>query len=252
MTLDEIVRRFDAKRSGTEYMAHCPVHEDHTPSLAIKQDHDTIVLQCFGGCDTETILRAKDLKFSDLFINRNGHRSPVVATYPYHDLTGKVRYRKQRTADKRFWLERPNGHGGWIKNMRGVERLLYRLDELRTRSATSDATGFRLYLVEGEKDCDRLWAYGLPATTNDDGASEDGRKPKWKRQLTQHLITVGATEVICLPDHDTAGRAHMQAAAQSCHAAGLAVRVVELPDLPPKGDVSDWLNAGHPIAELTP
>ena len=44
--------------------------------------------------------------------------------------------------------------------------------------------------------------------------------------------------MVCLPDYDAAGQAHMQAAAKSCHAAGLAVRLVELPGNPPKGDVS--------------
>ena len=96
-------------------MAKCPAHEDDTASLAIKQDHNKILLHCFGHCHTEAILRAKNLTWEDLFVNRNGHQSTIVATYPYHDLTGKVRYRKHRTADKRFWLERSDGHGGWIR-----------------------------------------------------------------------------------------------------------------------------------------
>ena len=126
-------------------------------------------------------------------------------------------------------------------------RLLYRLNDLREQSEGSSSEAFRVYLVEGEKDANRLWSLGLPATTNDDGASEDGRKSKWKRALTQQLKAVGATEVVCLPDHDDAGRAHMQAAASSCH----AVRLVELPGEHPKGyDVSDWFDAGHRVAEL--
>ena len=134
--------------------------------------------------------------------------------------------------------------------MQGVDHLIYRLNDLREQSAQSFPE-FRVYVVEGEKDANRLWSLGLPATTNDDGASENGRRPKWKRTHTQQLKTVGTTEVICFPDHDAAGRAHMQAAAQSCHAAGLAVRLVEFPGEHPKGyDVSDWLDAGHTVDEL--
>src|SRR5688500_14335956 len=61
MTLDDIVRRFDAKRSGAGYMAQCPVHEDDKASLSIGQDKDKILLYCQAGCKTETILRAKNL-----------------------------------------------------------------------------------------------------------------------------------------------------------------------------------------------
>ena len=51
-------------------------------------------------------------------------------------------------------------------------------------------------------------------------------------------------------DNDDAGRKHGEDVARSCHAAGLKVKVVELPDLPEKGDVSDWLDAGHTKDEL--
>jgi hypothetical protein len=52
-----------------------------------------------------------------------------------------------------------------------------------------------------------------------------------------------------IPDSDSAGRAHAQAVARSCHAKGLDVRVVELPDVPEKGDLSDYL-AVHTKADL--
>lgn len=261
MTLDDIVRRFDGTRSGAGYMARCPVHEDDKASLAISLKDSKILLHCFTGCTTEDILRAKNLTMKDLFVRRNGHKaSPIVATYNYCDLTGKLCYRKHRMADKTFRFDRPDGHDGWIRSakqnnghpvLHGVERLLYRLNDLREQSEGSSSETFRIYLVEGEKDANRLWSLGLPATTNDSGASKDGRKPKWTRALTQQITAVGATEVICLPDCDAAGRAHMQAAAESCHAASLTVRIVELPGDHPEGyDVSDWLDAGHTVAEL--
>ena len=64
----------------------------------------------------------------------------------------------------------------------------------------------------------------------------------------QVAIKVLGVEV--LPDNDDPGRQHTEQVAASCHAAGLPVKVVNLPDLPKKGDVSDWLNAGHTKAEL--
>jgi hypothetical protein len=259
VTLEEVARRFDATRSGAGFKAHCPAHEDRKESLSINRGNDQkIVMFCHAGCRTEDVLRAKGLTDADLFERRNGQHASSVATYDYRDLTGKVRYQKRRTADKQFFFARPNNNGGWITSpkqnggqpvMQGIDRLLYRLDTLREQSeASGDA--FRVYVAEGEKDVNRLIERGLAATTNDDGASEDGRKPKWKPALTRQLKAVGATEVVCLPDNDDAGRAHMLAVAQSCHAAGLAVRIVNLPDLPPKGDVSDFFDAGHTVADL--
>ncbi len=263
MTLDDIVRRFDAKSSGAGYMACCPAHEDDKASLSLSQKDGKVLLHCFTGCATEDILRAKSLTMKDLFVssNGNGHhaKSPVVATYTYRDLHGEVRYRKQRTADKQFFFARPDGHGDWITSakrnggkpvMEGVERLLYRLNELHERSEGSSSDTFLVYIPEGEKDADRLWSLGLPATTNDVGASDDLHRPKWTEALTQQLKAIGVTTVVCLPDNDDPGRAHMQAVARSCMAMGIEARVVMLPGLPPKGDVTDYLDAGHTVAEL--
>jgi hypothetical protein len=53
------------------------------------------------------------------------------------------------------------------------------------------------------------------------------------------------THVSLFPDNDESGRSHVKMVARSCHAAGIEVRVVDLPGLPVKGDVSDYLDAGH-------
>ncbi|MEO8677426.1 MAG: DUF5906 domain-containing protein [Vicinamibacterales bacterium] len=252
MTLQEFAGRFDAKANGRGYMAHCPVHEDSKASLSINQDGDKILVNCFAGCDTKAVLQAGGLTMKDLFIS-NGHKkvtSPIVATYDYRDQNGVIRYRKQRTANKKFFFERPVNNGGWTSRrqngdktvMEGIERLPYRLDELIGKTFC--------FICEGEKDCDRLWTLDLPATTNDGGASEDLRKPKWTDALTQQLKANGVDTAVCIPDNDGPGRAHMKAVARSCTSAGIETRIVNLPGLPPKGDVSDWLDAGHTPGEL--
>lgn len=253
MNVEEFARRFDATRSGVGYMARCPAHEDDKASLALSQKDGRILLHCFVGCATEDILRMKNLTMRDLFSNGNGHhaKSTVVATYLYRDLQGEVRYRKQRTADKRFYFARPDGHGDWITSakqnggkpvMEGIDRLPYRVNELAGHS--------QVFVVEGEKDADRLWSIGLPATTNDTGASKDLQKPKWTEALTSQLKAIGVSSVLCLPDNDPPGRAHMHAVAASCTAAGMEVRVVALPGLPVQGDVSDYLDANHSAVDL--
>ena len=258
MTFDEVKRRFNAKRVGTSFMARCPAHEDRKESLALSLNGDRVLLKCFAGCPTESVLEKVGLRMADLFTGPKRQPQHVAATYEYRDANGALCYRKQRTADKRFFLSKPDGDG-WITSrqqnggkpvMDGVPRWLYRLNQLRERSEGSAAESFVVFIVEGEKDADGLWARGLPATTNDSGASEDHRKPKWTDALTQQLKDIGVTGVRCLPDNDDAGRAHMQAVARSCTAMGMEARIVTLPNLPPKGDVSDFLDAGHTAAEL--
>src|SRR4029453_2179914 len=56
--------------------------------------------------------------------------------------------------------------------------------------------------------------------------------------------------VIILPDNDEPGRAHGRQVAASLAGIASEVKVVELPGLKAKGDVSDWIAAGGTRAEL--
>jgi hypothetical protein len=62
-------------------------------------------------------------------------------------------------------------------------------------------------------------------------------------------------EVIVLRDNDVPGATHQETVARSCVAAGLPVKWLALPGLPPLHDkhgedVTDWLEAGHSSTEL--
>ena len=102
----------------------------------------------------------------------------------------------------------------------------------------------RVFVVEGEKDCDALAALGLVATCNHGGAG------KWREEHTAALVAAAVPEAIILPDNDAPGEEHAASVAASLVAGGLRVKVVRLPGLPPKGDVSDWLAEGHQVDEL--
>jgi Protein of unknown function (DUF3987)/Toprim-like len=99
------------------------------------------------------------------------------------------------------------------------------------------------YAVEGEQDVLTLRTIGLVATTS-------GNAGSWNEVHATQLQAAGVTKVVVLPDHDDAGRKHAETVARSCHAAGLQVKLVMLPGLPDKGDVSDWLAVGHTKDEL--
>ena len=171
----------------------------------------------------------------------------IVAAYDYHDEYGRFLFQVCRLEPKNFVQRRPNG-GGWIWKTRGIRRVPYRLPELLA-SAAADAP---VYIVEGEKDVGRLAALGLVATCNPGGAAKRGAngkpsKPKWTSDLNKHFA---GRRVIVLPDNDEAGTDHAEAVAKNLAPSVSEIRILRLPDLLHKGDVSDWLDSGGTREEL--
>lgn len=159
---------------------------------------------------------------------------PLVA-YDYRDETGALLFQVLRGPQKQFWQRRPESRGGWVKNVKGVRQVPYRLPDLLARPNET------VFIVEGEKDADTLHAAGLLATTNSGGAG------KWR---SSHSECLRGRQVVILPDNDAPGRAHAQSVSQSLAGVAAETRIVSLPGLPEKGDVSDWLANGHGVGEL--
>ena len=165
----------------------------------------------------------------------------TTASYGYADLAGTHLYQVQRIDNgdgtKSFRQRRADGHGGWLDGtgtMHGVGRVLYRWPDLRGHQT--------VYVGEGEKCVEELWSHGIPATTNAGGAG------KWKtgpfhegHPYAEQLTMVGVQKVVILLDNDDPGRRHAEDVARACRGVGLGAKVVELPGLPPKGDVVDYL-----------
>jgi hypothetical protein len=56
------------RRSGTDWLARCPHHEDKQASLSVKEgDGGTVLLHCFAGCGTADVVVSAGLAFVDLF-----------------------------------------------------------------------------------------------------------------------------------------------------------------------------------------
>ncbi len=49
------------------FKAHCPSHDDHRPSVEIKQGYRCILIKDWAGCSLESILQAIGLRTEDLF-----------------------------------------------------------------------------------------------------------------------------------------------------------------------------------------
>ena len=161
------------------------------------------------------------------------HRGRVVTTYDYHDAAGKTIFQVCRMEPKSFRQRRPDGAGDWIWDLKSVNPVPYHLPEIMAAAL--------VYQVEGEKDADRLRTLGLVATCNPMGAG------KWRKEYSPYFQ---GKVVVILPDNDLAGRVHAQDVARNLYGIATSVKVVELPGLPEKGDVSDWIDAGGTPEQL--
>lgn len=223
-----------------EYRALCPAHEDKQPSLSVTERDGKILVNCHtGNCSTAQIVAAMNLTLKDLFAAPLAPVAPaprrtIAATYPYTNEHGTLLYEAVRFSPKGFAQRRPNGDG-WTWKLDGVQRVLYRLPQLL---AAPDAP---VFIVEGEKDADNLTRLGCVATSNVGGAG------KWRDEYNSYMR---GRDIIILPDNDGPGRKHAAQVAQSLHGVAATVKVVALPGLPEKGDVSDWLRDGVTVDDL--
>lgn len=158
----------------------------------------------------------------------------IVAVYDYRDEASELLMQVVRMEPKTFRQRRPEGNG-WSWSVKDVRVVPYRLPELL---AAPDSV---VYLVEGEKDADRLASLGPVATCNAGGAG------KWRKEHSEFLR---GRSVVILPDNDQAGQLHAVKVAKTLRGIAADVRIVTLPGLDEKGDVSDWLDAGGTVEEL--
>jgi hypothetical protein len=257
---DEIARRGIILRGKNERCGPCPVcgGEDRFSINIAKQ-----VFNC-RGCDVggDVIALVQHLdggEFNDAVAtlagpkpNGNGTkkwqaaRSITAASFDYHDADGAILYAVDRiehqNADgtpvlkggkpkKSFAQRRPDGNGGWIRNVDGVAKVPYRLPEL----TEGVASGHPIFIVEGEGKVEALTSIGIVATTNAGGAG------KWLPEFNEYLRDA---DVLLLPDNDEPGWRHVNDIAASLVGVAARTRVVMLPGLAEKGDVRDWLAAG--------
>lgn len=70
MVIDDLLARLDCVRQSSRgWTARCPAHDDHSPSLSVKEGDRGLLLKCWAGCSAEEITHALGLKISDLFFD---------------------------------------------------------------------------------------------------------------------------------------------------------------------------------------
>jgi len=178
----------------------------------------------------------------------------LVESYPYHDTDGavvvvvdRIEYQlpdgsfvmKNDKRHKSFKQRRPHPDrpGAWIENTDGVPVVPYRLVEL----IEAVANHHPIIIVEGERKVDLLARWNVPATCCRGGSRN------WKPENATFLA---GADVIILPDNDERGRQYLDAVARSLQGVAASVQVLDLPDLPPMGDIVNWAAAGGNVEQL--
>lgn len=227
-----------------KWQALCPAHDDTVPSLTFSiGENGTILLYCHAGCDIKDICSALGIEEKDLFpseptatAKNNRSSRKIIGEYNYINEEGKLIFQTVRFSPKGFAQRRPGENGEWVWDIKNVKRILYQLPEL----LKADKENF-VFVVEGEKDVDRLRSFSLTATTNPMGAG------KWRKEYNEWLRD---RKVVILPDNDQPGIKHAQDVAESLLGTAAEVRIVKLDNLPTGGDITDWLGTGGDITQL--
>lgn len=256
---DEVISRADIYaiinartplvKQGRDWAALCPFHDERTPSFTVTPEKRLFFCHgCgAGGSVVDFVMRFDGLEFPaalDRVASEAGVQKPekpqpkprakIVKTYDYIDENGELVYQVCRMEPKDFRQRRPDGNG-WTWSIKDCRQVPYNLPAILAKPSHT------VLIVEGEKDADNLISAGLLATTNSGGSK------KFPDELC-HWFT--GRNVVILPDNDEPGRAHAAVVAGKLQRLAASVRVVELPGLPPKGDVSDWLAAGGTADQL--
>jgi hypothetical protein len=257
-TLQDVLDELEAVEQigPDEWKARCPAHNDNNPSLSVTVGDDyPVLLHCHAGCDFQEVAEELD----SLSTHWKPWEGTEVDRYTYESATGDplfdvVRYEMRdeehpACGEKKFTQQAylpdhedagengcPDGYV-WGRKKHDVGVVLYRLPSVLEAADE----GRRVFVVEGEKDVQTLERWDLTATTNPQGAEN------WHPRFTEAL---DGAQVVILPDNDEEGRKHARKVAQEVIPVAEGVRIVELPNLPEKGDVTDWAEAGHMPDEL--
>lgn len=250
-------------RDGSEYLLHrCahPHHQDDWPSGTTTASQDGgVLLNCFscappaksaqrGAWVAQVIARLEAREPKDpVNGGRRRHSGGTgtgaigikVAHYDYVDADGVTVARKVRFEDdgrKTFLWQRPYGTG-WVDGLRG--KPLHELPPYGLHTITPDAT--TVYVVEGEKDADRLHTLGQAAISA--GGSHARDLPGDLDALDGHLAVI-------IADRDRVGVDLARAWMDRLDRLGVPAVLAQPAVATPKADVSDHLDAGFALDDL--
>ncbi len=265
ISAEMIAHALGGERSGSQYLAPCPVHNDSTPSLAIKDGPDgKVLVRCHAGCSNANVIAAlKDMDLWPVSNQDQNYRRPVPSPSggktpaTFHNLeslqsflekTGSVRFFHYPLANGIPWgmgrIDLSNGKKtfrAWHRGEDGkivmakppVQKLpLYQSDKLPEDKTTP------VWIVEGEKCAEALAGLCVPVVSSANGAGS-AKHSDWS--------ALDDRPVIIWPDNDLPGQKYRDEviACLGIRVARLDVVDVKSLEVEEGEDCVDWIVAGH-------
>lgn len=196
-------------------------------------------------------------------------RAEIEATYDYVDRHGALLYQVVRYRPKTFRQRRPHPTraNAWVYHLTSCADYtrdpakrcdcglpaqpltLYRIPDVIAALEAGDT----LWIVEGEKDADAMWAAGVVATTNAGGAGK--WNPAFAAALAKHAQPGGAIRIVQDRDPEThadgrpnaKGQKHARAIYDSLREALPETVDVTIVEAAEGKDAADHLAAGKPV-----
>lgn len=254
MNLGEILPRLSGVRKGGQgYAAKCPAHDDKKQSLGLAEANGRVLVKCYAGCDTTSVINALNIRWKDLFdrgitepsfssLGASWQRAPtknntmhfenspkIHTVYNYVDEDGVLLYENVRYHPKDFRQRHFDITGKPVWNLEGIRRVPYRLHQL----IKAKDQGTDVFLCEGEKDADALAELGFVTTS-------------FKNWTDDHNQYICGSHVIIVQDHDIPGLTMANEAANRVIGSAASVKILDVfagREIPEKHglDISDYI-----------
>lgn len=241
----------------------CPFHNDKHPSMKLYED--TNKFYCFAcgakgdvvdlvkkitgktineivGCNTNKIYNNEEklinyaknnIKYLD-DISYRFDRAHLYKNEKNDIVSIKIIYKNQQGNKKALQFSIENNYK--IVTMKNHCYLYNYYNLIKAIKEKKD-----IYIVEGEKDADTINKLGLIATTSRYGAN---------KVKDEELKCLYNANVIIIPDNDEAGKLYANAIKEKLIDKVNSLKIIELPYLQEKQDITDWINMGHNKSEL--
>ena len=223
--------------SGHEYLCLCPFHDDHNPSLSVNIQSGLFncyacgakgsIFDLYGqiyGLDFRGSIKALAERVG---LTTDACKPKEVDRHDYQDASGNLLYQRVRIEPgddgrSKKYLTYDPATGKW---KRPCDPLLYCLPEVMGAST--------VIICEGERKADVVRSWGFVGTCFDSGANSN---------ITPAMIeALTGKEIVILPDNDGSGIIYRDKIIKAIQGKASSIKVVELPGLPEKGDIVDWV-----------
>lgn len=270
-----IVRRLGGHWSGRHAMVHCPVHEDRTPSLSIRQGRRSILVHCFAGCDGADIMRALRHVLGHPVADRDAvPELHIDRTAPFlrlwHEamaIEGTLGQRYLRDVrgitflppDVRFHPRCPMGKGAAVRFLPALLVGVFRYSRLVAiqRLFLDPVTGDRTHRMMLGPSRGGIWPSRFAGTTM--RVAEGFESACAYRQITgqeagacfgtRNFATLEpaprTNAIVLLPDNDNEGQGSAHRTVEQSREDGLPVSIVACPSA-----FADWADIIHPSRTL--